>query len=211
MCVCVYTYIQTLSPSACPFPIQPAASPRMISVLTSGACLFAKHMFFLSTHGPSYCPNYFWHHQESSWPTTIILWPIPLSSLSESFTSKFLFLLMHRGKRKMHEVLTYMQSDPLSPALITFVHSPCYLCLLPTRCELLLNSMQLNAQHSAHLALTPKHLGCNFYSNTIQNDASFLSNFPFKTSKYSSSYTVPLFSTFFAPQHFSSIVSIWCE
>lgn len=125
VCVCVYTYIQTLCPSACPFPIQPPASPKMISMWTSGVYLFAKHMFFLSTHGPSNCPNYFWHHQESSWPIMTTLWPVPLFPLSEYFTSKFLFLLMHRGKRKMHEVLTYMQSDPLSPALITSV------CTLP--------------------------------------------------------------------------------
>lgn len=126
-------------------------------------------------------------------------------------TSKLLFLLMHRGKRKMHEVLPYMQSDPVSSSHHLREHSPCYLCLLTTRCELLLNPIQLNAQHLAHLALTLKHLGCNFYSNTIQNDTSFLSNFLFRTSKYSSNYTVLLFSTFFAPQNFSSIVSIWCE
>lgn len=86
--VCVYPYTQKLSPSACSFAIQPPASPKMISMLTSGACSFAKHMFFLSTHGPSNCPNYFWHHQESGWPIRMTLWLIPFSSLSEHFTSK---------------------------------------------------------------------------------------------------------------------------
>lgn len=85
VCACVYTHIQTLSPSACPFPIQPPASPKMISMLTSGACHFAKNMFFLSTHGPSKCPNYFWHHQESSWPIMTTLWPIPLSEYFKTF------------------------------------------------------------------------------------------------------------------------------
>lgn len=129
-------------------------------------------------------------------------------------TSKLLILLMHRGKRKMHEVLSYMQSDPVSSSHHLCEHSPCYLCLLTTRCELLLNPIQLDAQHLAHLALTLKHLGCNFYSNTIQNDTSFLS-----TSSSGPLNILPIIQSFYFPLSsllkisvllFPYGVSTWC-
>lgn len=157
--------------------------------------------------GPSKCPNYFWHHQESSWPIMTTLWPIPLSEYFKTFIP----FNVQRKKEDAWSAPIHAVWPSVSSSHHLCEHSPCYLCLLTTRCELLLNPIQLNAQHLAHLALTLKHLGCNFYSNTIQNDTSFLSNFPFRTSNYSSNYTGLLFSTFFAPQNFSSIVSIWCE
>lgn len=145
--VCRHTHTHICSTNACPFPIEPPGSPKTISGADLRSSSLAKHMFCL--------------HADISHPTAQTLFgitrraaglpwllsdPAPSSPPCLDITFQtFSSFLMQRGKRKMHEVLTYMWSDLSCLQLHRLcVHSPCCLGLLSTWFELFLSFMQMS-------------------------------------------------------------------